>query len=204
MTAQVEFFCSPREERDVLRYLLKADGIQVFDVSSGTLKPWDTICPDELPAWSKPLAIRLWQPKMGMLKYHDSRPKMDTTTHGALVATILARDKWDAADLRPGVSMLNTNLSPTICYQRGLAKRRLRGPNLILAEPSSLDRVGSQYAKWVKRTLAWVRRRGKIVHDWRDQSNTIPNPHSLLNTMYALPDVQEQLNTTDHHFAILR
>lgn len=40
MTAQVEFFCTPDEEREILRYLTKADETQVFDVGRGQMTPW--------------------------------------------------------------------------------------------------------------------------------------------------------------------
>jgi len=203
MTAQVEFFCSPREEIEVLRYLTKADGVHVFDISQQKLVSWTGFAPDGIPGWTSPLAIHIWQPAHGSLIWHTSQPTIAGATHRSLVMNLFARRDWDEQRLRNGERLIDVDLSPILQYTRGTCRDGKRGPNTVLAPPSNLKRVGPEYERWVMRSLAWIRRRGKIVHDWRKQSTTIPNPLSLLNTIYAFPDVEETLKSRDHEFAIL-
>ena len=202
MTAQVEFFCSPDEEREVLRHLSNVDAIEFFDVHEDRLTPRNSFSIDDLPDWPDPLHIYLWQPTYGPLIWHTSRPEIAGSTHRSFVMNFFAHEKWDELGLSGNDKMLDTDRSPILCYQRGTVHKNKLGPNLVLAPPSNLRRVGADYERWVKRSLAWIRRRGKIVHDWRQQSETIPNPDMLLNTIYAFPDVREDLASRNHNFAL--
>ncbi len=128
MTARVDFFCSPEEEREVLRYLTKSAGTRILDICNGAMVAWDGFSTDVIPAAPEPLEVYLW--------------------------------------------------------------------------PSSLERAGPEFARWVKRSLAWIRRRGTIVHDYRRPSTTLPNPHSTLNTIYAFPEVLEAVRSADRRFTL--
>ena len=202
MTAQVEFFCSPDEERDVLRYLANESATEFFDVKNDCMKPWSSFSINSLPEWPDPLHLYLWKPKHGPLIWHTSRPAIAGSTHRSFRMNLSAHKRWDELGLSGNDKLLDSDLSPILCYQRGHVHDGKVGPNLVLAPPSNLKRVGAEYERWVKRSLAWIRRRGKIVHDWRKQSATIPNPEMLLSTIYAFPDVREDLASTNHNFAI--
>jgi hypothetical protein len=152
MTAQVQFFCSPREEIQVLRY--------------------------------------------------TSQPGITGATHRSLVINLSAHDDWDERGLGEGDRLIDFDLSPVLQYTRGDLQDGKREPNTVLAPPSNLKRVGPEYERWVLTSLAWIRRRGTIVHDWRKPSTTIPNPYSFVNTIYAFPDVEEALKSTHHEFTI--
>ena len=203
MTAQVEFFCSPDEERDVLRYLTKTEGTLVYDVANDKMKLCNAFSADDLPVHQSRLSLYIHQPAHGSVIWHTLRPAVAGQTHGSLVKNLFARDEWDERGLGSGDKMIDTDLSPIICYRRGTAQGDRTGQNTILAPPSNLQRVGPEYEKWVKRSLAWVRRRGTIVHDYRKQSGSIPNPHSILNTIYAFSGVLAQIDSTNHCYAIL-
>jgi hypothetical protein len=202
MSAQVEFFCSPSEERQVLQYLTEQGDIQVFDVTSGRLSPWESFSAENVSAWPQPLAIDLWQPVHGSLIWHTTVPAVDGPTHRSLVINLFAHQEWNARGLADGDRMLDSDLSPILHYHRGSIRDGKIGPCSVLAPPSNLQRVSLEYERWVKRSLAWIRRRGKIVHDWRQKSTTIPNLDMLLNTIYAFPDAQEELKSNNHKFAI--
>ena len=202
MTAQVEFFCSPSEERNVLRYLTKADGTVVYDVSAGSLSPCESFSVDEILDPPSPLSLYICQPTYGSLIWHTSRPTAAGPTHGSLVSNLFSREEWDERGLGNNDRMIDADLSPIICYRRGALRDGKLGQNTVIASPSSLNRVGSEYEKWVKRSLAWIRRHGTIIHDYRKQSDTIPNPHSIVNTIYALPDVLADVESNQHSFAI--
>jgi hypothetical protein len=203
MSAQVEFFCTPDEERDVLRYLTKTDGTQIFDVREGRMVPWKCFAEADLPAWPEPVHLYIWKPDHGSLVWHTSRPSAAGPTHQSLVVNFFAGEQWDELGLYDGDEMLDADLSPILCYRRGILHDGKVGQNTVLAPPSNLRRVGPEYEKWVKRSLSWIRRRGKIVHDYRSQTTTIPNPHSILNTIYAFPGVIEEINSNAHDFAIV-
>ena len=203
MTASVDFFCSPQEERDVLRYLTRSAGIEVCRLGDGRITPWADFSPDQLPEWSEHFAVSLWQPEYGPLVWYTSQPAVEGPTHSNLVQNLSARQEWDRLGLGEGDRLLDISLSPLLQYWRGAVRSGRRGPSEIVALPGSLDRVGTDYAKWVKRSMAWVRRRGEIVHDWRTPSDTIPNPHWLLSTVYALPDALQELQSAGHGYAIL-
>ncbi len=203
MTAQVEFFCSLDEERTVLRYLTKAEGTLVYDVADGHMTLCDAFSSDDPPVHGMRLSLCIHQPAHGDLIWHTSRPSASGPTHGSLVTNLFARNEWDQRGLSSKDKLIDTDLSPIIYYRRGDVFEDQLGQNNVLAPPSNLHRVGPEYEKWVKRSLAWIRRRGTIVHDYRKQSSTIPNPHSIVTTIYAFPGVLPQLGSRDHPYAIM-
>ncbi|REJ71266.1 MAG: hypothetical protein DWQ34_13505 [Planctomycetota bacterium] len=203
MTAQVEFFCSPSEERDVLRYLTKHPGTLVYDVTDGRMQLCDHFSVDDIPEPPASLLLYFHQPAHGDIIWHTTRPTVAGPTHGSLVQNLFAAEEWDKRGLTNNDKMVDSDLSPVLCYKRGVERDDRIGQNTVLAPSSSLNRVNPEYEKWVKRSLAWVRRRGTIIHDYRKQSDTIPNPYSIVNTIYALPDVLADVESNTHSFAIL-
>jgi hypothetical protein len=202
MTAQVEFFCSADEEREVLRYLTKDPGIRVFDVSTGSLTPWESFSVDHLPEWPRPLQVVLWQPAYGDLIWHDSTPTVAGRTHGGFVMNLFAYREWKKRRLGGRDKLLDTDLSPILHYRRGDSRADGMSQNVVLASPSSLARVGPEYERWVKRCLAWIRRRGTIVHGCRGFSQTVANPHTIASTIHAFPGVLDDIRSGNHGFVI--
>ncbi len=201
MTAQVEFFCSPAEEREVIDYLTRDEDTVVFDVREGVLSAWNSFTVNRIPTWQDRFSVYLWRRSLGPLVWHTSKPVVTGSTHASFVANMFARVEWDERGLGDEDKLLNVDLSPILCYRRGALRNDTRAPNRILAPPSSLARAGKQYESWVKRSLAWIKRRSKLVHDWRNPSS-IPNPDMLLNSTYAFPDAQLQLASGNHPFAL--
>jgi hypothetical protein len=203
MTAQVEFFCSPTEECDVLRYLTKNEGTLVYDVADGRLTPWDAFSVNDIPDRPSPLSLYIHQPAHGTLIWYTSRPAVAGPTHRSFVKNLYAREEWDERGLDGSDKLLDSDLSPIISYRRGTPCDGKTGQKLVLAPPSNLQRVGPEYERWVTRSLAWIRRHSTIVHDYHKQSETIPNPHSIVSTIYAFPDVLADIKSKHHSFAIL-
>ena len=203
MTAQVQFFCTPAEEREVLRYLTQPEGTRVYDVAEGKLRSWDAFSAFEVPDYSAPLSLYIHQPAHGSLVWHTSQPNVAGPTHNSFVMNFLARQAWDDQKLVAGDRMIDTDLSPIISYHRGTVFEGRAGQNCVLAPPSNLQRVGPEYERWVKRALAWIRRRGTIVHDYRKQSATISNPHSIVSTIYGFAGVLNDIESNTHQFVIL-
>lgn len=124
-------------------------------------------------------------------------------THGSFVMRFFARQHWDQSGALEGDRLLDQDLSPGLCYKRPEMSNGRMGPCTLIAPPSNLERVGVEYARWVNRCASWICRRGKMVHDWRSPSAVIPNPRSLLNTVYAFPSALKLLESGKHSFAIL-
>jgi hypothetical protein len=137
------------------------------------------------------------------LREIETRPELISWFAGRIVMRLFAREDWDHSGTVAGDRLLDQDLSPGTCYKRPEMWEGKIGPCTLIAPPSSIERAGVEYAKWVNRCLGWIRRRGKIVHDWRSPSTVIPNPHHLLNTVYAFPSAMKVLKTSEHSYAIL-
>lgn len=202
MTSQIQFFCSPREEVEVLQYLLKNKETKVFNVINGGMNLWDTFSTEELPGWTSSLKIYLWQPSHGSLVWHTSRPEVKGSTHNSLVINLFSRQEWDNRKLTQNDKMLDSDLSPILFFNRGKTLEGRNYPHTIIFPPSSLRRVGLDYERWANRSLGCIRRKGKIIHDWRNQSKTIYNPDSCLNTIFAFPDILKDFAINPNKYAI--
>jgi len=119
MTAQVEFFCSNGEERDVLEYLSSHRDLHVFEVKKRRMAQLNPFSIGDLPTWPRRLVLYLWQPGHGPLVWHTARPNAVGATHGSLVSNLFAHLAWDREGLGEGDRMLDTDLSPIVCYYRG-------------------------------------------------------------------------------------
>ena len=203
MTAQIQFFCSPQEEQVVLDHLIHGPEIAVFLLDGKLIRELPEFSPSELPAWPELVCLYLWAKDFGPLQWHDKRPELQGANHRSFVARLFARDDWDLSGLGEGDRLLDQDLSPGICYKRARYVDCRTGPCTLLAPPSNLERIGMEYAKWVIRCISWVRRRGKKVHDWKQPSKVIPNPHDFLTTVYAFPEAAKQLEAGQHSFAIM-
>jgi hypothetical protein len=98
--------------------------------------------------------------------------------------------------------MLNFETSPVLVYRRSQVCEGRLGPALLISQASNADRVSERFAKWVRRCLSWVRRRTKRIHDYREQHPGLPNPDSLVSSIYAFPDAQAELESGQHPFAL--
>ena len=203
MTAQIQFFCSPREEQAVLDYLIHGPTTAVYLLDGKRIKEMPEFSSKEIPAWPEFICLYLWAKDFGPLQWHDKRPKVEGVTHRSFVARLFAREDWDNAEVVEGDRFLDQDLSPGMCYKRAEHVDGRTGPCTLLAPPSNLERVGIEYAKWVNRCIRWVRRGGKKIHDWKEPSVVIPNTFGLLNTVYAFPEAAKQLESGQHSFVIL-
>src|SRR5690349_11562320 len=112
MTAQVQFFCTPAEEREVLRYLTRPEGTRVYDVAEGKLRTWDAFSADDIPDGPASLSLYIHQPAHGSLAWHTSQPNVAGPTHNSFVMNFLAREVWDDQKLVAGERMIDADLSP--------------------------------------------------------------------------------------------
>ena len=203
MTANVDFFCTKSEEQIVIRYLLKDKNVVMYDVFGDKLRQSDTTTLVSSSDWESELSLFFLHAELGDWVLHATRPHVElNANHGQLVASLLARERWDQSSMSHGEGLIDFERSPALVYRRGQRKSgRIRASRLT-ACPSRLSGVSVEYEKWVKRALGWVRRKGEIVHDYRTQSRVIPNPDHLLTTTYAWPEAKAVIDSGNHLFEI--
>ncbi len=201
MTAQIQFFCSPQEETRILKRLV--DGENTIALSLATAQPdfLNRVDVENLPAPSQSLTFCLWNQSLGELQWHDAMPALDDSTHRALVASIFDREKWTSLQLHGREQMLDEERSPVLIFRRRNAPNGVCLPSLLLAPASNMERVSPDFARWVTRSMSWVRRNSTKVHDWRKRSN-MHNSLEFLTSTYAFPDALEEIEAGNKLWAI--
>lgn len=203
MTAQIQYFCDADDEKAILARLIPDGAIAVYQLDGERMTEIPEFSVEKIDPWPTFVCLYLWAKDLGAIRWHKDRPKLEGPTHRSFVMHLFAREDWDRSGAVAGDRLLDQDLSPGICYKRPEIWEGRMGPCTLIAPPSSLERVGAEYAKWVNRCIGWVRRRGKIVHDWRSRSIAIPNPAHTVNTVYAFPSALKLLEREEHPFAIL-
>jgi hypothetical protein len=203
MTAQVQFFCDSDDELAIIDRLTASTTTSIFQLDGQRMTEIPQFSVEKIALWPEFVCLYLWAKDLGPLRWHEGRPTVEGTTHRSLVMRLFAREDWDRLGAASRTKLLDQDLSPGLCYKRPEIVDGKMGPCTLIAPPSSLERVGVEYAKWVNRCLGWIRRRGKIVHDWRSPSAVIPNPRHILNTVYAFPSAMKLLEGGEHSLAIL-
>lgn len=203
MTAQVQWFCDAEDERAIIDRLVGSETTAVFELDGRRMTEIPEFSVEMFPPWPEFTCLYLWAKELGPLRWHECRPGLEDETHRSFMMRFFAREDWDQSGLGPGDKLLDQDLSPGLCYKRPEMSGGRMGPCTLIAPPSNLDRVGAEYAKWVNRCVGWIRRRGRIVHDWRSPSTVIPNPRHFLNTVYAFPSAIKLIRGGEHPFVIL-
>ena len=96
MAAQVEFFCTPAEEAQVLAYLGASGDVFSFPVA---LQDPETLVGVDLhvpPEWPVPFDIYIWLRSAGPLKWHTDVPRVSGVQHGELVSRLFAWKTWQS------------------------------------------------------------------------------------------------------------
>ncbi|XAM00481.1 hypothetical protein OT109_03635 [Phycisphaeraceae bacterium D3-23] len=203
MTASVDFFCTANEELQVFRYLTKDACVEVYDAARDMVRQRDAKVLDDLPEWHSELKLFFLHSASGQWVLHTTRPDVDlNANHDQLVASLIARDRWDHSDIISNQGLIDFERSPALVYIRGQRSSRTIRASQLVAYPSRLASVSIDFERWVKRVLGWVRRKGEIVHDYRTPSCSIPNPDHLLTTTYALPEAKILIDSGNHPYEI--
>lgn len=204
MAAGINFFCTPPEELDVLRYLLSSHEVVAFDRRIARPQVLPTIDAMAPPVWPASFECFLWLRSSGPLEWRLSKPELGGKTHGDLLDSLVTSLNWERAPPPSGMAMLDTNRSPVLLYRRGRTDGRTIGPCDLVSTPSAADRVSPVFAQWVRRCFSWIRRRSTRIHDWRRQHPSLANPLSILSSIYAFPQAFDAINSGKHNFVISR
>jgi hypothetical protein len=202
VTAQIEFFADARDEAFLLKYLDRPPAIPLPSSIVRSSAHFAKVDLAARPAFEDNWAFYLWFSPAGMLQWFSKEPVIDTSSHADIVSTFAAQRSWQALAARGASEMLDAAHSPVQAYRRGVRGDHGVLPALLLAPQPRLRDFGVEFERWVTRTHSWVRRHAQRVHHWDANSNSIPNPMSLMNTIYALPGAFEVIATGSHPYTI--
>jgi hypothetical protein len=219
MAAGILYFCTPSEELDVLRYVLSTGEVLAFDRNIASPQVLPTIDALSPPTWPAQFECFLWLRSSGPLEWHLSKPAALGETHGDLVHAVVTRLNWEANPPPAGMAVLDTNRSPVLRYRRGPIAHMSphppyfsvpRGPDGTKMGPCELasmssapERVSSEFASWVRRCFSWIRRHSTRIQCGQSRHPTVPNPLSIMNSVYAFPGALAELDSGEHEFAVI-
>ncbi|MBJ6118106.1 hypothetical protein JAO76_07890 [Pontibacter sp. BT310] len=203
--AQIEFFATVADERELFTHLAKDKSLMICTVIGDRLTDWVSLDAVELPPYEEELILNIWKSDIGEINFYSKIPSLDESSHSKLVQSVLAIVDWKRVKKEREVSkMLDLECSPLITYKRGNLKEGYRIPSYIVSPQSSINVFGDEFRKWFNRTLSWVRRNGEMVFHWKMSKDEIVfrNDLSYSNTIYALPEALAQIKAGEHPFAI--
>jgi len=201
MAGRIDFFCAAGEERTLLDYVLAGD---VVGLEPRVEKPDAILALDirSLPAWPAPSRCYLWLRSAGPLHWHTAPPGVKGETHGELVANVLVAEAWERRRPEAGEGFIDVDRSPLLVYERPGNGRGPLLPSALVCPASSPDQVSSEYAGWVRKIWAWIRRRATRVHDWRERHPRLRNDLMILSSVYAFPEALARLDEEPGAYAI--
>jgi hypothetical protein len=219
MAAGIFYFCTPNEELDVLRYVLATGEVLAFDRSVASPQVLPTIDALSPPTWPAQFDCFLWLRSSGRLEWHSSKPADLGRTHGDRVHNVITRLNWEENPPPPGMGVLDTNRSPVLLYRRGPIAQMFpsppffsvsrgtdgtrMGPCQLISTPSAPEHVSPDFARWVRRCFSWIRRNATRIQGGQSRHPTLPNPLSIMNSIYAFPGALAKLESGEHEFAII-
>jgi hypothetical protein len=183
MVAAVHYFATEDDQEALLDYL--------GEPTSVTLHPW--------PVVRSPLGVLLRSDALvtqQVMVVHNAlgppaviRPG-DPAMEEGTKAGIFNRINWNRLRGASSEGLVDSNASPVLFWQPGSASETLLATSSIGSQADAMGAVSTEYEKWVKRAMGWVRRNGTRVwglerHDVRPDLDI---DLCIVNNVYALPE----------------
>jgi hypothetical protein len=121
--------------------------------------------------------------------------KGDSAMAGPSRAAAFNRLNWEQLEPQPAHGLVDSNASPVLLWTPAtLGPDGLRSGN-IGSQADSMSAVSTDYERWAKHTMNWVRRKGTRVWGWqlRHQRSGLDLHRTDVTTVYALPDALKTL-----------
>jgi hypothetical protein len=97
---------------------------------------------------------------------------------------------WDRLGRASSEGLVDSNASPVLFWQPGKASETLLATSSFGSQADAMAAVSTEYERWVKRAMGWVRRNGTRV--WGlERHEVCPDLDielSIVNNVYALPE----------------
>ena len=182
MVAAVHFYGTPDDQLRLLDHLGEPHEV--------SLHPWPLVGP-RVSSMTREEALAASQVMVQSTALGPPRPVRpgDSAYSEPTRAGLFNRLSWDALGPSQDEGLVDSNASPVLLW----VPAALDGTRLVSghigSQADSMSAVSSEYERWVKRVMAWVRRTGTVV--WGLETTAIrPDLHierSDVSTVYALP-----------------
>jgi hypothetical protein len=183
MVAAAHYFATENDQEALLDYLGEPTAV--------TLHPWPLVR-SPLDVLLRPSALVTQQ----VMVVHNAlgppaviRPG-DRAMEEGTKAGIFNRMNWDRLGRASSEGLVDSNASPVLFWQPGKASETRLATSSIGSQADSMAAVSTEYERWVKRAMGWVRRNGTRV--WGlERHEVCPDLDielSIVNNVYALPE----------------
>jgi len=201
--AQIEFFCTIEDEINLISQIAKDDSIKYSLIENNRLTEWSDLKDLTVPDSGLKLEICIWKTDLGDLEWLRKEPEIDSSSHSRLVKSLFTKEHWKKEKEQTDFDkMIDDENSPILYYKRGEIIYDYQLPNLILSPQSSVDKISNDFKKWFNRTVSWVRRNSDMVYNWKITESNLRNDMSFANSIYALKNAKQLIDTDKHKFAI--
>ena len=157
MVAAVHFSADSRDEHELLACLLSTGERKLFVPNPMRIghpefiAPEDALLSDVVCVLDAGLGdIRLVRPPSD---------KFDSSTKRAM----LNLWAWNRSTTGPDDGLVDWERTPAVCWYRGSESGEALFQSTLRTHASSMAGISPDYERWVKRTMAWIRRRGTSV-----------------------------------------
>lgn len=183
MATAVHYFATEDDQEALLDYLDEPNSV--------TLHPWPVVrSPLDVLRRSDALVTQ-----QVMVVHNALGPPVvirpgDPAMEEGTKAGIFNRINWDRLGRASSEGLVDSNASPVLFWQPGKASERLLATSSIGSQSDAMATVSTEYEKWVKRAMGWVRRKGARV--WGLERHGVRPDLDIdlgfVNNVYALPD----------------
>ena len=183
MAAAVHYFATEDDQEALLDYLDEPNSV--------TLHPWPVVrSPLDVLRRSDALVTQ-----QVMVVHNALGPPVvirpgDPAMEEGTKAGIFNRINWDRLGRASSEGLVDSNASPVLFWQPGKASETLLATSSIGSQADAMATVSTEYEKWVKRAMGWVRRKGTRV--WGLERHEVRPDLDIdlgfVSNVYALPE----------------
>lgn len=193
--AQIEFCCTPAEEREFLEWLLGSD--EVVPLTKAVCNPRKLPIPDleDLPRWPEPVEFLIWHRASAPIRWIRSRPRSTGKSPQSFKAAMFAQETWDRLRPHRGQALIDVERTPLLVYSRAQRREGRRvSPSMLHAPASSLRGISQGFEAWVRRVFGRIRETAKRAEE-------LSLPGLPFGTVYAFPGAMEDIRSGKSRFA---
>lgn len=183
MVASISYFATEADQVALLDYLGATAPV--------TLHPWPVV-KEPAEVLSRPEAMGRRHVMIASTEFGDPvliRPGSDAMKAGGR-SGFFNQLNWDRLSPQSDEGLVDSNASPVLFWKPGSVTKQEIWQSEIGSQADSMTAISADYARWVNRTMNWVRRKGTKV--WgREQSAFRPDLNiqlTVVNAVVALPE----------------
>lgn len=191
MVAAVQFFALPADEDALLDYVGYPSTCWAFPWGPINTTAAQGLSRSEMAATDR---IGLLNTDLGDIV--SIRPG-DGAFDDSKKSGLFNRINWSAFRPSSDEALVDWNRTPALFWTRGTSAGDLVTVSNVGSQADAMAAISSEYERWVKRCMGWVRRKGTPVWKWQLNGGVSDFDVELkfANTAYALPSALELLSS---------